>query len=132
MGVDYQNPDENPVVDFESYFEIFNKFLERKPGQEIHFELGRALVASCGSLISRVLYVKNGLKKNFIILDAGMTEFMRPALYQAYHKIENISRNLEAESSSQFQISRLKSPNTMWLALSVRVQIALERKWNCR
>lgn len=91
LGVDYQNPDENPITDFEAYFSIFDKFLERRPGQEVHFELGRALVAQCGSLISRILYVKNGLKKNFLILDAGMTELMRPALYQAYHKIENIS-----------------------------------------
>lgn len=91
LGVDYHQPDVNAFNDFESYFEIFDKFLERKPGQEVHFELGRALVAQCGSLISRILYVKNGLKKNFLILDAGMTELLRPALYQAYHKIENIS-----------------------------------------
>lgn len=91
IGVDYQNPDEHPFTDFEAYFSVFNKFLERRPAQEVHFELGRALVAQCGSLISRILYVKNGLKKNFLILDAGMTELMRPALYQAYHKIENIS-----------------------------------------
>ena len=100
LGVDYHHPDENPVVDFENYFEIFDKFLERKPGQEIHFELGRALVAGCGNLISRVLYVKNGLKKNFVILDAGMTELMRPALYQAYHQIENISSGRVAAASS--------------------------------
>lgn len=91
VGVDYQNPDEHPFTDFEAYFSVFDKFLERRPAQEVHFELGRALVAQCGSLISRILYVKNGLKKNFLILDAGMTELMRPALYQAYHKIENIS-----------------------------------------
>lgn len=92
LGVDYYHPDEQPIVDFESYFQIFSQFLERKRGQEIHFELGRALVAACGSLISRVLYIKKGLKKNFMILDAGMTELMRPALYQAYHKIENLSK----------------------------------------
>lgn len=91
LGVDYHAPDESPINDFESYFAIFNQFLERRNDQEVHFELGRALVAQCGSLISRILYVKNGLKKNFLILDAGMTELMRPALYQAYHKIENIS-----------------------------------------
>jgi diaminopimelate decarboxylase len=91
LGVDYHAPDENSINDFDSYFAIFNQFLERKHNQEVHFELGRALVAQCGSLISRILYVKNGLKKNFLILDAGMTELMRPALYQAYHKIENIS-----------------------------------------
>jgi diaminopimelate decarboxylase len=91
LGVDYHHPDENAINDFLSFFEIYDKFLERRTGQEVHFELGRALVAQCGSLISRILYVKNGIKKNFLVLDAGMTELMRPALYQAYHKIENIS-----------------------------------------
>jgi diaminopimelate decarboxylase len=91
LGVDYQHPDENSINDFPGFFEIYDKFLERRTGQEVHFELGRALVAQCGSLISRILYVKNGIKKNFLVLDAGMTELMRPALYQAYHKIENIS-----------------------------------------
>ncbi|MCF8452495.1 MAG: diaminopimelate decarboxylase [Pedobacter sp.] len=91
LGVDYHHPDENAVNDFMSFFEIYDRFLERRTGQEVHFELGRALVAQCGSLISRILYVKNGLKKNFLVLDAGMTELMRPALYQAYHKIENIT-----------------------------------------
>lgn len=91
LGIDYYNPDTNNIADFENYFQIFDQFLDRKPGQEVHFELGRALVGHCGSLISRVLYVKNGIKKHFLVLDAGMTELMRPALYQAYHKIENIS-----------------------------------------
>lgn len=90
LGVDYNQPDNNPVPDFESYFDIFDKFLDRTAEQEVHFELGRALVAQCGSLISRVLYTKSGAKKNFLILDAGMTELMRPALYQAFHKIERI------------------------------------------
>ncbi len=67
--------------------------MELKPAQEIHFELGRSIVGQCGSLISRVLYIKNGIKTNFLILDAGMTELIRPALYQAFHKIENISSN---------------------------------------
>ncbi|HAE68164.1 MULTISPECIES: diaminopimelate decarboxylase [Sphingobacterium] len=91
LGIDYKNPDGNTIPDFEAYFDIFDRFLERTAQQEVHFELGRALVAQCGSLVSRVLYVKNGVKKNFLVLDAGMTELMRPALYQAYHKIENIS-----------------------------------------
>lgn len=90
LGVDYYEPDANDIPDFQGYFGVFDKFLERKPGQEVHFELGRALVSQCGSLLSRVLYVKNGLKKNFLILDAGMTELMRPALYQAYHKIQRL------------------------------------------
>ncbi|MCO4293727.1 diaminopimelate decarboxylase [Solitalea sp. MAHUQ-68] len=92
LGVDYYHPDTKSIIDFETYFKIFDSFLERSAIQEVHFELGRALVANCGSLISRVLYVKNGQVTNFAILDAGMTELMRPALYQAYHKIENISK----------------------------------------
>lgn len=93
LGVDYHNPDTNTICDFESYFKVFHDFLNVKPGQEVHFELGRALVAQSASLISRVLYVKNGQKKNFLILDAGMTELIRPMLYQAYHQIENLSQS---------------------------------------
>ncbi len=103
LGIDYKNPDGNSIPDFEAYFDIFDRFLERKPYQEVHFELGRALVAQCGSLISRVLYVKNGVKKNFLVLDAGMTELMRPALYQAYHKIENLSA-VETEESLNYDV----------------------------
>lgn len=93
LGVDYYEPDVKSIVDFETYFRIFDSFLERNAQQEVHFELGRALVANSGSLISRVLFVKNGQVTNFAILDAGMTELMRPALYQAYHKIQNISKD---------------------------------------
>ena len=113
LGVDYYHPDQNAVVDFESYFKIFHDFLDLKPYQEVHFELGRSLVAQCSSLISKVLYIKNGIKKNFVVLDAGMTELMRPALYQAYHQIENISKEesskLKAESIGDSQISNLTS-----------------------
>lgn len=91
LGIDYHHP-EQQIPDFGNYFKIFSDFLEVKTGQEVHFELGRALVGQCASLISKVLYVKNGKKKNFVVLDAGMTELMRPALYQAYHKIENLTR----------------------------------------
>lgn len=91
LGVNYHEPDTNNIPDFEAYFDVFNDFLERKPGQEVHFELGRALVSQSGSLVSRVLYVKNGIKKNFLVLDAGMTELIRPMLYQAYQKIEKLT-----------------------------------------
>ena len=97
LGIDYHNPNAQ-IPNFEAYFKIFADFLEIKPHQEVHFELGRALVGQSSSLISRVLYVKNGKKKNFIVLDAGMTELMRPALYQAYHQIENLSQQAHAES----------------------------------
>ncbi len=102
LGVDYHNPDTNGMADFESYFEVFKNFLNVKPGQEVHFELGRAMVAQSGSLISRVLYVKNGQKKNFLILDAGMTELIRPMLYQAYHDIENLSQ--ESKPSIKYDV----------------------------
>ncbi|MGN5953867.1 diaminopimelate decarboxylase [Sphingobacterium lactis] len=97
LGVDYYQPDTNPMPDFNAYFEVFDKFLERNPNQEVHFELGRALVAQSGTLVSRVLYTKSGVKKNFLILDAGMTELMRPALYQAYHKIEKLGDSSDAQ-----------------------------------
>ena len=93
LGIDYHEPDKNSIVDFASFFRLFHDFLDVYPGQSVHFELGRALVAQCGSLVSKVLYIKNGVNTNFMILDAGMTELIRPALYQAYHKIENISNN---------------------------------------
>ncbi|SKB42842.1 diaminopimelate decarboxylase [Daejeonella lutea] len=123
FGVDYYNPDESPVNDFESYFEIFNKFLERKPNQEVHFELGRALVAQCGNLISRILYVKNGLKKNFLILDAGMTELMRPALYQAYHKIQNLSADKNAETVKYDVVGPI-CESTDWLGKEVELPLS--------
>ena len=97
LGIDYHNP-EQQIPDFGAYFKIFSEFLNVRSNQEVHFELGRALVGQSSSLISKVLYVKNGKKKNFIILDAGMTELMRPALYQAYHKISNISKLAEADA----------------------------------
>lgn len=92
LGIDYHNPDTN-IADFEAYFKVFKDFLNVGSGQEVHFELGRALVGQSASLISRVLYVKNGQKKNFLVLDAGMTELIRPMLYQAYHVIENLTQN---------------------------------------
>jgi diaminopimelate decarboxylase len=95
LGIDYYQPDQNPVVDFEKFFDLFHSFLSLQPNQELHFELGRSLVGSVGSLITKVLYVKKGQKTQFAILDAGMTELIRPALYQAYHKIENLSKGEE-------------------------------------
>jgi diaminopimelate decarboxylase len=95
LGIDYHNPNQQ-IPDFATYFKVFADFLTVKPYQEVHFELGRALVGQSASLITKVLYVKNGKKKNFIVLDAGMTELMRPALYQAYHLIENLSSKAEA------------------------------------
>ena len=99
LGINYQEPDNESIVDFENYFKVFTRYLELMPEQEVHFELGRAFSGQCGSLISRVLYVKNGINTNFAILDAGMTELIRPALYQAYHKIENVSSIIQPTNS---------------------------------
>ncbi|MBR4388841.1 MAG: diaminopimelate decarboxylase [Prevotella sp.] len=91
LGVDYEHPNRVPLPDFKSYFDTFARHLHLRPGQQLHFELGRAVVAQCGSLITRCLYVKEGAVKQFAIVDAGMSDLIRPALYQAYHKIENLS-----------------------------------------
>jgi diaminopimelate decarboxylase len=95
LGVDYVNPDEHPVPDFATYFATYHEHLKLRPGQELHFELGRAVVCQCGSLISRVLYVKEGVNKKFVILDAGMSDLIRPALYGAHHKIEVLTADPE-------------------------------------
>lgn len=91
LGIDYQAPDANPIPDFKAYFETYEKNLKLREGQHLHFELGRAVVGQCGSLITRVLYVKQATVKQFAIVDAGMTDLLRPALYQAYHQIDNLT-----------------------------------------
>jgi diaminopimelate decarboxylase len=91
LGVDYEHPNRVAIPDFKAYFDTYAKKLRLRPGQTLHFELGRAVVAQCGSLITRTLYIKEGAVKKFAIVDAGFTDLIRPALYQAYHKIENIT-----------------------------------------
>ncbi len=98
LGIDYANPDRQAIPSFAEYFKTYHKHTKLYPGQSLHFELGRAVVGQCGSLISRVTYVKEGTNKKFVILDAGMTDLIRPALYQAYHKIENLSSNEAMET----------------------------------
>lgn len=91
LGISYEHPNLLPVPDFKSYFDTFRRHLRLPAGTPVHFELGRSIVAQCGSLISRVLYVKQGTTKHFAIIDGSMTELIRPALYKAYHRIENLS-----------------------------------------
>ncbi len=98
LGIDYIEPDSHPIPDFARYFATYNEHLKLAEGQTVHFELGRAIVAQCGSLISRVIYVKQGSNRKFAILDAGMTDLIRPALYQAYHKIENLTSDGEIDT----------------------------------
>ena len=97
LGVNYEHPNHFPVADFEGYFQVFRKHLRLQPQQSLHFEPGRSVVAQCGSLIARVLYVKQGAAKQFAILDAGFTDLIRPTLYQAYHRIENLSSDGEEQ-----------------------------------
>lgn len=93
LGIDYYHPNHLPIPAFDEYFAVFKKLLQLRPGQQVHFEPGRSIVAQCGTLISKVLYVKEGETKKFCILDAGFTELIRPAMYDAYHRIENITSN---------------------------------------
>lgn len=96
LGIDYHHPNHLPIPDFKEYFAIFHKHMKLRPEQQVHFEPGRSVVGQCGTLITKVLYVKEGASKNFAIVDAGFTELIRPALYQAYHRIENLTSD-EAE-----------------------------------
>ncbi len=98
LGIDYQHPNRVPIPDFKAFFDTYARHLKLRPGQKLHFELGRAVVAQMGSLITRTLYIKQGTAKQFAIVDAGMTDLIRPALYQAYHKIENISSDEPTET----------------------------------
>lgn len=98
LGIDYQHPNRVPLPDFKSYFDTYAKKLKLRPGQTLHFELGRAVVAQCGSLMTRALYIKEGSVKKFCIVDAGFTDLIRPALYQAYHKIENLTSDEPKET----------------------------------
>lgn len=91
LGIDYKHPNSNPIPDFKAWFEVFHKYFPARPGQRVHFEPGRSIVGQCGSLISKVLFVKEGAFKRFVVLDAGFTDLIRPALYDASHKIENLS-----------------------------------------
>ncbi len=98
LGIDYHEPDLHPIPDFEAYFSTFRQHLKLRAGQQLHFELGRAIVGQCGSLLTRVLYVKENAIKKFCIVDAGMTDLIRPALYGAFHLVENLTSTEEPET----------------------------------
>ena len=98
LGINYNAPGKYPIPDFKSYFKVFADYLKLRPKQQLHFELGRSVVGQCGSLITKVLYIKKGTKTKFAIVDAGITELIRPALYQAFHTIENLSSELPEET----------------------------------
>ena len=96
LGIDYERPEEHPMPDFEQFFNLFKQGLNLRDNQQLHFELGRSIVGQCGSLISQVVYVKESRNKKFVILDAGMTDLLRPALYGAHHQIQNLTTADEA------------------------------------
>ena len=100
LGIDYEAPDAHPIPNFKAYFDTFKRGLQLREGQQLHFELGRAVVAQMGSLLTRVLYVKHGKQKQFVIVDAGFTELIRPALYGAHHAIQNLSAQATTTSLS--------------------------------
>jgi diaminopimelate decarboxylase len=97
LGIDYYHPNHLPVAAFENYFAVIHQLLKHRDGQHVHFEPGRSIVGQCGTLISRALYVKEGETKRFVVLDAGFTELIRPAMYDAYHRIENITSDEDVE-----------------------------------
>ncbi len=97
LGIRYDAPDKYPVPDFDLYFSTYAANLKLWPGQQLHFELGRSIVAQCGALITRATYIKRGTCKQFIVLDAGMNDLVRPALYDAYHRVENLTSTAEDE-----------------------------------
>lgn len=99
LGIDYSQPDECPIPDFKHYFDVFKQHLKLRPGQELHFELGRSIMGQCGTLVSRVVFVKENRGKKFVILDAGMTDLIRPALYGAHHIIQNLT-SLETDTNT--------------------------------
>lgn len=101
LGIDYQTPEEHPIANFKAYFQVFTQHLHLRSEQSLHFELGRSVVAQCGSLITQVLYVKQATSKQFVIVDAGMTELIRPALYQAKHKIVNLTAQTSLNNVEQ-------------------------------
>ena len=98
LGIDYQDPDAHPVPGFGKFFDTYAQNLKLRPGQQLHFELGRSIVGQCGSLIAKCLYVKQATHRQFVILDAGMTDLIRPALYDAHHHIVNLTSQ---EASTQ-------------------------------
>lgn len=96
LGIDYDNPSENLIPDFEAYFKVFADNLTIK-NLKVHFELGRSVVGQCGNLITKVTYVKEGINKKFVVVDAGMSDLIRPALYDAHHRIDNLTSTLPEE-----------------------------------
>ena len=146
LGIDYAHPNRVSIPDFKSYFDTYAKKLKLHNGQTLHFELGRAVVAQCGSLITRTLYIKEGATKKFAIVDAGFTDLIRPALYQAYHKIENITSEEPTEAydvvgpicestdvfAKQIDLNRTKRGDLLAIRSAGAYGEIMASQYNCR
>lgn len=146
LGIDYEHPNRLPIPDFKAYFDTYAKKLKLRPGQTLHFELGRAVVGQCGSLITRTLYIKKGAVKKFAIVDAGFTDLIRPALYQAYHKIENITSDEPMDTydvvgpicestdvfAKQIDINRAKRGDLLAIRSAGAYGEIMASQYNCR
>ena len=146
LGIDYEQPNEFPIANFKDYFNLFSTHLELREEQTLHFELGRSIVAQCGSLITRVTYLKKGIKKNFLIVDAGMTDLIRPALYQATHHVENLTSNQDVfdydivgpicESSDifakDFKLNKSKRGDILAIRSAGAYGEVMASQYNCR
>jgi diaminopimelate decarboxylase len=146
LGVDYAHPNRVSIPDFKAYFDTYAKKLKLRPGQTLHFELGRAVVAQCGSLITRTLFIKEGAQKKFAIVDAGFTDLIRPALYQAYHKIENITSDEPMEAydvvgpicestdvfAKQIDLNRAKRGDLLAIRSAGAYGEIMASQYNCR
>ena len=146
LGIDYAHPNRVSIPDFKSYFDTYAKKLRLRNGQTLHFELGRAVVAQCGSLITRTLYIKEGATKKFAIVDAGFTDLIRPALYQAYHKIENITSEEPTEAydvvgpicestdvfAKQIDLNRTKRGDLLAIRSAGAYGEIMASQYNCR
>jgi len=100
MGISYG--DDNKKLNYRKYNIAIKKFLRNHPSKII-FEPGRSIVGNIGFLISKVIYIKENEKKDFIILDAAMNDLMRPALYGAYHKtLPSIKTNKSSKKTYEF------------------------------
>ena len=89
FGINYT--DKEKPINLSKYSKLVHNF-SKKLNCKIIFEPGRSIIGNTGLLISKIQFIKKGANKNFIILDAGMNDFMRPALYEAFHKIIPISK----------------------------------------
>ncbi len=102
LGVNYDVPENEPIPNFASLFSIVNNHLS-VGDREVHFEFGRSIVAECGELITKILFNKTtATGRRLLIVDASMTELIRPALYGSYHNIENVTS--EEELTSKYTV----------------------------